>query len=81
MWAAHEVRFHRNGVKHFTHPAVGEFDLSFEVMELPGQEGLTLVASSAPLARRPRPAGQPHRRTTAVPLRVLSSDRSSPKPG
>jgi transcriptional regulator with XRE-family HTH domain len=52
MWAAHEVRFHRNGVKHFTHPAVGEFDLSFEAMELPGQDGLTLVAYSAPRGTR-----------------------------
>ena len=47
MWASHEVRFHRNGVKHFTHPAIGPFDLSFEAMELPGDEGLTLIAYSA----------------------------------
>ena len=47
MWASHEVRFHRNGVKHFTHPSIGQFDLSFEAMELPGDEGLTLIAYSA----------------------------------
>lgn len=52
MWAAHDVRFHRTGTKRFHHPAVGDFELSFEAMELPGHEGLTLIAYSAPKGSR-----------------------------
>lgn len=52
MWAAHNVRFHRTGAKRFHHPAVGDFELSFEAMELPGHEGLTLIAYSAPKGSR-----------------------------
>lgn len=52
MWAARSVRFHRTGVKQFHHPAVGDFELSFEAMDLPGQEGLTLIAYSAPQGSR-----------------------------
>lgn len=47
MWAEHNVRFHRTGLKRFHHPAIGDFELSFEAMELPGHEGLTLIAYSA----------------------------------
>ena len=46
-WAAHDVRLHRNGAKHFHHPAVGNLDLSFDTFELPGQPGLTLTAYTA----------------------------------
>lgn len=47
MWAAHNVRFHRSGVKRFHHPIVGELELSFQAMELPGDDRLTLIAYSA----------------------------------
>lgn len=47
MWASHDVRFHRSGVKRFQHPAVGTLELSFEAMDLPGDDGLTLIAYSA----------------------------------
>ena len=30
LWAAHEVRLHRSGTKHFTHTAVGRLELGFE---------------------------------------------------
>jgi transcriptional regulator with XRE-family HTH domain len=33
-WAAHNVRFHRTGVKHLHHPDVGDLTLTYEVMEL-----------------------------------------------
>lgn len=33
-WAAHNVRFHRTGVKHIHHPVVGDLSLTFEAMEL-----------------------------------------------
>jgi hypothetical protein len=46
-WAAHNVRLHRTGVKHFHHPAVGDLQLTFDAMELPGDSGLTLTAYTA----------------------------------
>jgi transcriptional regulator with XRE-family HTH domain len=46
-WAAHDVRLHRTGLKHFHHPVVGDLHLSYEVMELPADPGLTLIAFSA----------------------------------
>ncbi len=46
-WAAHDVRLHRIGVKHFHHPVAGDLQLNFEVMELPADPGLTLIAFSA----------------------------------
>ena len=46
-WASHDVRLHRTGVKHFRHPVVGELLLSFDVMELPADTGLSLIAFSA----------------------------------
>jgi transcriptional regulator with XRE-family HTH domain len=47
LWAAHDVRLHRTGVKHFRHPAVGILDLMFEAMALEADEGLTLTAYTA----------------------------------
>ena len=47
LWAEHNVRFHRTGAKLFHHPVVGDIELSFESMELPGDAGLTLLAYSA----------------------------------
>jgi transcriptional regulator with XRE-family HTH domain len=47
MWAAQNVRLHRSGTKPFHHPVVGEFELTFQAMQLPGDEGLTLIAYSA----------------------------------
>jgi MmyB-like transcription regulator ligand binding domain/Helix-turn-helix domain len=46
-WAAHDVRLHRTGLKHFHHPVVGDLHLSYEVMELPADPGLALIAFSA----------------------------------
>jgi transcriptional regulator with XRE-family HTH domain len=47
LWAAHNVRLHRTGTKHFNHPAVGRLDLMFEAMALEADEGLTLAAYTA----------------------------------
>ncbi|SEC67888.1 Helix-turn-helix domain-containing protein [Streptomyces sp. 3213] len=47
LWAAHDVRLHQTGVKHFRHPEVGELSLPFEAMPLPTDPGLTLTALSA----------------------------------
>jgi MmyB-like transcription regulator ligand binding domain len=46
-WAAQNVRFHRSGFKDIHHPVVGDLHLSFEVMDLPADPGLSLVVYSA----------------------------------
>jgi len=46
-WAAHDVRLHRTGVKHIQHPVVGGLHLSYDVMQLTADPGLTLVVYSA----------------------------------
>ena len=48
-WGAHNVRMHRTGVKQFRHPVVGDLELSFDAMSLPGEEtaGLVLTAYTA----------------------------------
>jgi hypothetical protein len=46
-WGAHDVRLHRTGRKHLHHPVVGDLHLSYEVMELSADPGLSLVAYSA----------------------------------
>jgi transcriptional regulator with XRE-family HTH domain len=46
-WAAHDVRLHRTGHKHIRHPVVGELHLSYELMDLPADPGLAVVAFSA----------------------------------
>ncbi|HEV7655522.1 MAG TPA: helix-turn-helix transcriptional regulator [Mycobacteriales bacterium] len=46
-WAAHDVRLHRSGVKHFQHPVVGRLDLAFDALQLPAEPGLTLTAYTA----------------------------------
>jgi len=68
-WAAHDVRLHRTGTKHIQHPVVGELNLSYEVMDLPADAGLALVAFSAE-------AGSP----TADALRLLASWAATQQP-
>jgi transcriptional regulator with XRE-family HTH domain len=46
-WAAHNVRFHRTGVKRLHHPEVGDLELSYESMELTSDPGLTFLAYTA----------------------------------
>ena len=45
--AAHNVRLHRTGLKHMRHPVVGELHLSYDVMQLPADPGLSVIAFSA----------------------------------
>jgi transcriptional regulator with XRE-family HTH domain len=61
-WASQDVRFHRSGRKRLRHPAVGELDLDFEGLELPGEPGLHLNIYTAA-------AGSP----TADALKLLAS--------
>ena len=46
-WAAHNVRFHNTGVKHFHHPVVGELSLSFNRLDLAADPGLTIFTYTA----------------------------------
>ncbi|MEV0798393.1 helix-turn-helix transcriptional regulator [Kribbella sp. NPDC050281] len=61
-WAAHNVRFHRTGVKKLHHPVVGDLEINFEAMEFPSDPGLALVVYTAP-------AGSP----TADAFQLLAS--------
>jgi hypothetical protein len=49
LWASHDVKYHRTGVKLFHHPLVGDLTLDFEAFELPSDEGQRLnVYTAAP---------------------------------
>ena len=43
-WSAHNVRFHRNGIKRIHHPDVGDLEFTYEGLELPDSPGLVLYA-------------------------------------
>jgi transcriptional regulator with XRE-family HTH domain len=47
LWADHNVRLHRAGVKHLHHPEVGDLTLAYESMELTADTGLRLNAYTA----------------------------------
>lgn len=47
LWASHDVREHRTGIKSITHPVVGDLDLAYEAMDLTTERGLQLIAYSA----------------------------------
>jgi transcriptional regulator with XRE-family HTH domain len=46
-WAAHNVRFHRTGIKRFHHPVVGDLTLTFEALDLAADTGLRISAYTA----------------------------------
>ena len=47
LWASHDVRVHRTGLKQVHHPIVGDLDLIFEAMDLTSEPGLQLLAFTA----------------------------------
>jgi transcriptional regulator with XRE-family HTH domain len=47
LWAAHDVRLHRTGTKRLHHPVIGDLDLTYETMELPGDPGLAIHVYAA----------------------------------
>lgn len=49
LWASHDVKEHRTGLKSVHHPIVGDLDLTFEVMDLQNDHGLQMLAFSAPV--------------------------------
>jgi MmyB-like transcription regulator ligand binding domain len=46
-WAAHNVKFHRTGVKRFHHPVVGDLTLTFEALDLPADPGQRMLVYTA----------------------------------
>ena len=48
LWASHDVRDHRTGIKAITHPVVGDLDLNYEAMDLTTDQGVQMIAYSAP---------------------------------
>jgi transcriptional regulator with XRE-family HTH domain len=46
-WAAHNVRLHQTGRKRLHHPVVGDLELTYEVLALPADAGLSLVVYGA----------------------------------
>lgn len=46
-WAAHDVRHHYSGRKHYHHPVIGEIELMFEAMPLGPDQALTLAVYPA----------------------------------
>jgi transcriptional regulator with XRE-family HTH domain len=46
-WAAHNVRFHRTGIKRFRHPIVGDLTLTYEALDLAADSGLRISAYTA----------------------------------
>lgn len=46
-WARHDVLYHRTGRKRIHHPIVGDLDLAFEALELPGEPGLRVNVYTA----------------------------------
>jgi transcriptional regulator with XRE-family HTH domain len=46
-WAAHNVRQHQTGRKQLHHPVVGDLELTYEVLALPADPGLSLVVYGA----------------------------------
>ena len=46
-WAAHDVRLHHAGVKHFRHPVVGMIEVAYDTMDLPAEPGLVLTFYTA----------------------------------
>jgi len=47
LWAAHNVRYHRTGVKKLNHPIVGPLELTYEAFELPADPGLSMSTYTA----------------------------------
>jgi transcriptional regulator with XRE-family HTH domain len=47
LWAAHNVRQHITGTKHFHHPVVGELLLTYDRLDLVADPGLTIFTYTA----------------------------------
>ena len=45
--SAHNVRFHRTGIKRLHHPVVGDLSLTYEALDLAADAGLRISAYTA----------------------------------
>lgn len=61
-WAAHNVKAHHHGVKRFRHSEIGELSLTYNVFDVAGADGLSLIGYTA----------EPHSRSEEG-LRLLAS--------
>ncbi|MGR6319448.1 hypothetical protein Q2K19_28665 [Micromonospora soli] len=66
LWSRHPVQTCVSGTNRFRHPVVGEFDLDFEMLHLPGKAGHRLMTY-------PAAAGSP----AEAALRLLHADLSA----
>ncbi|TDO51607.1 helix-turn-helix protein [Kribbella sp. VKM Ac-2527] len=46
-WAAQDVHEHRTGSKTYRHPEVGDLHVTYDVLEMPGEHGLSITTYSA----------------------------------
>jgi hypothetical protein len=46
-WASRNVKFDRTGAKEVHHPVVGDLTLGYEALELPGDQGQSLIVYTA----------------------------------
>jgi transcriptional regulator with XRE-family HTH domain len=79
-WAAHNVRQHQTGRKRLHHPVVGDLELTYEVLALPADPGLSLVVYGA----EPRSASQDGLRllaSWAATLDQLGQTETAQAPG
>ena len=47
LWASHDVREHRTGIKRIHHPVVGDLELNYEGMAMSSDRGLLFLAYTA----------------------------------
>jgi transcriptional regulator with XRE-family HTH domain len=74
LWASHDVREHRTGIKSVHHPTVGDLELTFEAMELSSERGLLLIAYTA------EPGSASHERLQLLASWVVTSDQVDAAP-
>jgi hypothetical protein len=79
-WAAHNVRFHRTGVKHLHHPLVGDLHLEFERMDLPADPGLTVFINTAEPGSKSEEALNLLASWTATPAMRRPTRQNKPDP-
>lgn len=48
LWARHDVRHHRGGLKRLHHPVVGDLELVFEAITFPADPGIAVSTYAAP---------------------------------
>jgi transcriptional regulator with XRE-family HTH domain len=70
LWASHDVREHRTGLKMIHHPVVGDLDLSYQAMELASDRGLLFIAYTA------QPRSPSHDALTLLSNWAATNDRT-----